>query len=53
MSIYENLRHFADSYALIIMLILFMTLCLWPFRLGAGQRNDAAANSIFTGADDE
>jgi cytochrome c oxidase cbb3-type subunit 4 len=52
-SIYENLRHFADSYALIVMLLLFLTLCLWPFRAGARQRNDAAANSIFTGADDE
>lgn len=52
MSFYETLRHFADSYALVVMLMLFLTLCLWPFRPGAKQRNNQAATSIFEGNDD-
>ncbi|GAA4045204.1 cbb3-type cytochrome c oxidase subunit 3 [Parerythrobacter jejuensis] len=47
MSFYETLRHFADSYWLVVMTIMFLTFCLWPFRPGAGDRNNAAANSIF------
>lgn len=47
MSFYETLRHFADSYALIVMLMLFLLLCLWPFRPGAKERNQEAATSIF------
>ena len=52
MTSYENLRHFADSYALIATVALFLLLCLWPFRPGAGKRNEEAANSIFEGNDD-
>ena len=52
MSIYEQLRHFADSYGLIAMLALFVLLCLWPFRRGARTRNRAAATSIFKDAAD-
>lgn len=52
MSFYETLRHFADSYALIVMFALFAILCLWPFRPGSRDRNKEAARSIFEGADD-
>ena len=52
MSFYETLRHFADSYALVVMFLLFAALCLWPFRPGARDRNDEAARSIFAGGDD-
>ncbi|MDE1467751.1 cbb3-type cytochrome c oxidase subunit 3 [Aurantiacibacter sp. D1-12] len=52
MSFYETLRHFADSYALIVMFALFTLLCLYPFRPGAGERNHHAATSIFKGNDD-
>ena len=52
MSFYETLRHFADSYALIAMLVLFLGLCAWPFRPGAKQRNKDAATIIFKGQDD-
>ena len=52
MSFYETLRHFADSYALIMMLVLFVGLCAWPFRPGAKQRNHEAATLIFEGQDD-
>jgi cytochrome c oxidase cbb3-type subunit 4 len=44
---YETLRHFADSYGLVIMVFVFLALCLWPFRPGAQGRNQAAAQSIF------
>jgi len=47
MSLYETLRHFADSYGLIVMFVMFSVLCLWPFRPGSAARNKAAANSIF------
>lgn len=47
MSFYETLRHFADSYGLVVMLIIFLTLCAWPFRPGAKKHNRAAAQSIF------
>ena len=52
MSIYESLRHFADSYALVLMLALFVGLCTWPFRPGAKERNRDAANLIFEGKAD-
>ncbi|NNC51623.1 MAG: cbb3-type cytochrome c oxidase subunit 3 [Erythrobacter sp.] len=52
MSFYETLRHFADSYALVAMLILFVVLCAWPFRPGAKKRNHEAATLIFEGQDD-
>lgn len=52
MSFYETLRHFADSYGLAAMMIVFVVLCLWPFRPGAKDRNQAAAHSIFKDAGD-
>jgi len=52
MSLYDTLRHFADSYALLIMFVLFAGLCAWPFRPGSSARNHAAAQSIFEDQDD-
>ena len=52
MSMYEQLRHFADSYALVVVLVLFLGLCAWPFRPGARKHNRDAANSIFKDQDD-
>lgn len=52
MSFYEELRHFADSYGLVVMMALFLLLCLWPFRPGARRRNRDAARSIFKEHDD-
>lgn len=51
MSLYDQLRHLADSYGLIGLLALFLGLCLWVFRPGAKQQNREAANLIFR--DDE
>jgi cytochrome c oxidase cbb3-type subunit IV len=46
-SAYESLRHFADSYGLAAMFVVFLGLCAWPFRPGSRQHVNAAANSIF------
>ena len=51
-STYEALRHFADSYGLVAMAIIFLVLVAWPFRPGAKRHNDRAANLIFKDADD-
>ena len=51
MSLYDQLRHLADSYGLVALLVLFLGLCLWVFRPGAKQRNQDAARSILN--DDE
>jgi cytochrome c oxidase cbb3-type subunit 4 len=44
---YNDFRHFADSWGLLMMGMLFLVLILWPFRKGASQRNEDAANIIF------
>lgn len=50
-SLYETLRQFADSWGLLVMMVTFCALALWPFRPGARVSNEAAANSIFEGDD--
>ena len=52
MSFYEVLRHFADSYGLVIIFALYLLLCAWHFRPGAKSRIDAAKHSIFKDEDD-
>lgn len=47
MSLYETLRHFADSHALVMICALYLTLCLWHFRPGASPHVEAAKHSIF------
>jgi cytochrome c oxidase cbb3-type subunit 4 len=46
-SLYETLRHFADSYGLAVIFALYLTLCLWHFRPGARPHVEAAKHSIF------
>jgi cytochrome c oxidase cbb3-type subunit 4 len=46
-STYDMLRHLADSWGLLAMLVSFLVLAAWPFRPGAASRNHAAANLIF------
>lgn len=52
-STYEALRHFADSWGLLAMCLVFVALAAWPFRPGARDRNEAAARMIFEGDDNE
>jgi cytochrome c oxidase cbb3-type subunit 4 len=46
-SLYDTLRHFADSYGLAVIVALYLTLCLWHFRPGARPHVEAAKHSIF------
>jgi cytochrome c oxidase cbb3-type subunit 4 len=46
-STYETLRHFADSWGLLFMVLSFVALVAWPFRPGARDRNAAAKTMIF------
>ena len=47
MSVYDTLRHFADSWFLVVMFIVFAILAAWPFRPGGKRANRTAATSIF------
>ncbi|PHR15238.1 cbb3-type cytochrome c oxidase subunit 3 [Parasphingorhabdus sp.] len=44
---YEALRHFADSWGLVFMGLIFLTCVGWTFRPGAGNRHNQAAHMIF------
>ena len=46
-STYETLRHFADSWGLLIMLVAFLALAAWPFRPGGKARSKEATEAIF------
>jgi len=46
-STYEALRHIADSWGLLAMVIAFVIFVAWPFRPGARDHNHDAANVIF------
>lgn len=52
MSLYDALRHFADSYGLAAIVALYLALCLWHFRPGARPHVQAAKLSIFKDDDD-
>ncbi len=51
-STYDMLRHLADSWGLLAMAVVFLVLCLWPFRPGARTLNNEAATSIFKDEND-
>ena len=51
-STYDTLRHLADSWGLLAMMIAFVALCLWPFRPGSKARNEDAAQVIFKDEND-
>ncbi|WP_225007577.1 cbb3-type cytochrome c oxidase subunit 3 [Novosphingobium percolationis] len=51
-STYDMLRHLADSWGLLAMAVVFLVLCLWPFRPGARDQNTQAATSIFKDEND-
>ena len=48
---YELLRHFADSWALLAMLIFYLACVGWVFLPRNRQRNRDAATTIFRDAD--
>ena len=44
--IYNDLRHFADSWGLVFMAVTFLAMVGWSFRKGAKAKHDHAARSI-------
>jgi cytochrome c oxidase cbb3-type subunit 4 len=44
---YDALRHFADSWGLVAMAMLYLLLVGWHFRPGAKQRSRDAVSMIF------
>ena len=44
---YDAMRHFADSWGLLCMALLFLTFVAWPFRKSARRNYEEAANMIF------
>lgn len=51
-STYDMLRHLADSWGLLAMLLVFLVLASWPFRRGMREKNDEAAQMIFKDEND-
>jgi cytochrome c oxidase cbb3-type subunit 4 len=51
-SFYDNIRHIADSWGLVVMLVVFLVLAAWPFLPGGKQRSQDAAEAIFKDDDD-
>ncbi|MBT9246936.1 cbb3-type cytochrome c oxidase subunit 3 [Gemmobacter fulvus] len=47
MDTYSFLRHFADSWMLLLMTALFVGIVVFAFRPGSRSVQDDAANSIF------
>ncbi|WP_299196608.1 cbb3-type cytochrome c oxidase subunit 3 [uncultured Erythrobacter sp.] len=47
MSFYDALRHFADSYGLVMIFGLYLLLCGWHFLPRSREHVEDAKNSIF------
>jgi cytochrome c oxidase cbb3-type subunit 4 len=48
---YDALRHFADSWGLVAMTVIFLVCIGWAFRPHSGAANRRAAHSIFENED--
>lgn len=51
MSTYDTLRHFADSWMLLFLVLVFLGVIVWAFRPSGRQSHDEAATSIFRNED--
>ena len=51
MDTYGTLRHFADSWALLAMVLGFAAVLVWVFRPGGRKVQDEAARQIFRNED--
>ena len=47
METYTLLRHFADSWALVLLTAVFLGVIVWALRPGSRPLHDEAARSIF------
>lgn len=50
-AVYSALRHFADSWGLLLMVLVFGGVVVWVFRPGGGKAQNDAANQIFRNED--
>lgn len=50
---YEAFRHFADSWGLVFMGLVWAGLVLWALRPAARKHHDDAARMIFDGSEDD
>ena len=48
---YDQFRHFADSWGLVFMGLIFVSFIGWTFRKGASAHHEAAAHIIFKDED--
>jgi cytochrome c oxidase cbb3-type subunit 4 len=46
-STYQALTDFAEGWGLYAMLVVFLAFAVWPFRRGARDHNERAAQIIF------
>jgi cytochrome c oxidase cbb3-type subunit 4 len=51
MSTYDTLRHFADSWMLLVLVLVFLGVIVWAFRPGSRKDQDEAATAIFRNED--
>lgn len=51
MELYSLLRHLADSWALLLMTLLFLGMIVWVMRPAGRRLHDQAAMSIFENED--
>jgi cytochrome c oxidase cbb3-type subunit 4 len=47
MELYTLLRQFADSWALLVLFLIFVGIAFWVWRPGSRRTQDDAARSIF------
>jgi cytochrome c oxidase cbb3-type subunit IV len=47
MDTYSLMREFADSWALLLLFLIFVGVVFWAFRPGSRPMHDEIANSIF------
>jgi cytochrome c oxidase cbb3-type subunit IV len=48
---YDSLRHFADSYGLLFLALVFVGVVAWTFRRNARGLHEQASMSIFENRD--
>lgn len=53
MNSYDVMRHFADSWGLAFMLVLFIAFIGWTFRRSAKAHHEDAASIIFRDEDND
>jgi cytochrome c oxidase cbb3-type subunit 4 len=52
LSTYQAAADFAEGWGLYAMLVVFLGFAAWPFRRGAREHNEQAAQMIFKDHDD-